>query len=218
MSWGGLNAALTAWRTAIVNLFDERSDASDGGYADSNHGSNSQHQPDSDGTVDAYDMDNNLMGDSTATGSDRERKLLEKLKLDFEQDAYGRGHLWISHREIARHDHGWSENYYGGSNAHDQHTHWEARQDREDDGRVWKLPNTESLLRSWGYMITKDDVQKAVVAALQSDAGQDAVGEAAGRGTHNQEVGRSDKSIGAHLEMTLAAVERIEDHLTSEPV
>lgn len=145
-SWGGLNPALTAWRTAINNAFPGRSTTSDGGYADSNHGSNSQHQPDSDGTVDAFDMDVNLLASATADGSADEREIIEALKLDFERD--GRAHLWIHDRQIAQHDEGWQELYYGGSNPHDQHVHWECRQDREDDGKIWNLPNVEALMQA----------------------------------------------------------------------
>jgi hypothetical protein len=118
----------------------------DGARADGNHSGNSQHQEDSDGTVDAWDMGNMLCNSGVPTGSDRERELLEALQLDFEQDPHGRGHLWISHMEIAEHDEGWDQDPYGGSSPHDEHTHWEARQDREDDGRAWPLPHLERLV------------------------------------------------------------------------
>lgn len=146
-SWGGLNPALTAWRTAINALFPGRSVTSDGGYADDAHGGTSQHQPDADGTVDAFDMDNNLLSSSEPGGSDDERELLEALKLDFEADA--RAHLWISHREIAQHDTdpSWQERYYGGASPHTEHTHWESHSHNESDGRAWKLPHTEALIQ-----------------------------------------------------------------------
>lgn len=143
-NWGGLNNALTAWRTAINQRFPDRSTSSDGGYADGNHSGSSQHQPDGDGTVDAFDMDVNLLRSGAPTGSDDEKRLIEALKKDFERA--GRAHLWIHAREIAQHDKGWSENYYGGSSPHTEHLHWEARQDREDDGSAWPMPNTDALL------------------------------------------------------------------------
>jgi len=188
MTWGGLNPALTSWREGINDLFPWRSTASDGGYADSNHGGSSEHQPDpADGTVDAYDMDNNLLGSSEPHGDDRERKLLETLKLDFEQDGIdgGRGHLWISHGEIAQHDdRDWAEDdYTGSSNMHDVHTHWQSHEQNERNGKAWAFTHTIELLVEMGLM----DVR---VTSFSEDAIV-AVRSAAGIGWHNQPVGKS---------------------------
>ena len=151
MSWGSLNNALTAWRNAYNERLPGRGTDSDGAIADAAHGSSSQHQQDSDGTVDANDMDVNVLGSSDANGTDDELRVLEAMKLDFERDPHNRGHLWIHNREIAQHDNGWSENYYGGSNPHDHHVHWESRQDHEDDGREWPMPETDKVLAEMGY-------------------------------------------------------------------
>lgn len=146
MSWGGLNNALTSWREGINQRFTGRSTRSDGGYADSQHASSSEHQADSDGTVDAFDMDNNLLGSIAPNGNGAERALLEALKLDFEADP--RSYLWISHREISSRAIGpWRERAYDGSSPHDEHTHWQSVQAREDDGRAWAFPHTDALLR-----------------------------------------------------------------------
>lgn len=150
MSWGGLNPALTAWRNAYNRRLPGRGTASDGGYADPNHGSKSQHQPDSDGTVDANDMDVNVLGSSNSTGTDDELRIIEAMKLDFERDPHDRGHLWIHNREIAQHDEGWDEDYYGGTSPHTEHVHWESRQDHEDDGREWPMPETDRVLAEMG--------------------------------------------------------------------
>jgi hypothetical protein len=148
MSWGGLNPALTAWREASIRRLPGRGTSSDGGYADAAHGSNSQHQEDSDGTVDANDMDVNVLGSDDATGTDEELEVIEAMKKDFEAD--DRAHLWIHNREIAQHNYGWAENYYGGSSPHTEHVHWEARQDKEDDGSEWPMPATDRLLAEMG--------------------------------------------------------------------
>lgn len=150
--WGQLNIALTAWRNAYVALFAKygihRGTDSDGALADSNHSSTSQHQQDSDGTVDANDMDVNVLGSSNPTGTPAERRVIEAMKLDFENDPHGRSQLWISYREIANRDVGdWRERGYTGASAHDHHVHWESRQAREDDGRAWPMPRTEAALR-----------------------------------------------------------------------
>jgi hypothetical protein len=146
-----LNPALTAWRNAYNRRLPGRGTASDGGYADGAHGSTSQHQPDSDGTVDANDMDVNVLGSSDSNGTADELRIIEAMKLDFERDPRKRGHLWIHNREIAQHDRSWSENYYGGDNPHDQHVHWESRQDKEDDGSEWPMPETDRVLEEMGY-------------------------------------------------------------------
>lgn len=148
-AWGGLNPALTAWRNGINALFPGRGTASDGGYADADHGSSSEHQPDSDGSVDAFDMDVNLLASSNAQGSEDERALVEALKKDFEADS--RSQLWIHQREIANRDvDNWSERYYGGSNPHDKHVHWQSRQSKETGGQAWKMTNTERCLSDLG--------------------------------------------------------------------
>lgn len=148
MSWGGLNPALTAWRNAYNRRLPGRGTASDGGYADPAHGSTSQHQPDGDGTVDANDMDVNVLGSGTPTGTPAERRVIEAMKLDFERDPRGRGQLWIHDREIANRDRSnWLEREYTGESPHDKHVHWESRQSHEDDGSEWPMPHTDALLR-----------------------------------------------------------------------
>lgn len=168
-NWGGLNPALTSWREGINARYPNRGRASDGGYADKLHGSRSQHQSDEDGSVDAFDMDVNLFGSSNETGTARERQGVDALKLDFEAD--GRGHLWIHQREIAQHDAGpWTENYYGGDNPHDKHTHWESRQATERDGRPWSFRHTDALLRRFeeeDIMAVADDIAAKVVAGIR---------------------------------------------------
>ncbi len=165
MTWGGLNPALTAWRNGINKLLPGRSTTSDGGYADDAHGGTSQHQPDSDGTVDAFDMDNNLLNSGDPNGTDDERAILEALKLDFEADS--RAHLWISHRKIAQHDNqNWKEITYSGSSPHDEHTHWESHSQNESDGRAWKFPHTEALLRE----MNGDEMQLSDTFTLSDDA------------------------------------------------
>jgi hypothetical protein len=146
MAWGGLNPALTAWRNAINARFPHRGTGSDGGYADKLHGSTSQHQPDSDGSVDAFDMDVNLFGSGTEAGTAAERQMIEALKLDFEADR--RSYLWIHQREISNEEiRDWAERQYDGANAHDKHVHWQSEEAYEKDGSAWPMPHTDALLR-----------------------------------------------------------------------
>jgi hypothetical protein len=230
MTWGGLNPALTSWRGGIKELFPHRSDASDGGYADSNHGSKSEHQADADGSVDAYDMDNNLLGSGEPHGDSRERKLLEALKKDFEADP--RAHLWISHGEIAQHDdrNWYRDDYTGSSNPHDEHTHWQSHEQNERDGSPWVFTHTIDLLVEMGLMDVK-------VTAFSPAALED-LRDAAGVGWHNQEIGGtgvtasvsadrtndavtggtgSGTALWARLDKQDAAIARIEALLTAAP-
>jgi hypothetical protein len=170
-AWGGLNPALTAWRDGVNALFPDRGRASDGGYADAAHGSASQHQQDPDGSVDAFDEDVNLLGSGAETGTDAERALVDALNADFEADP--RAHLWISRRRIAQHNTAppWDEKYYGRENPHDKHTHREARQDREHDGRPWQFPHARALLRTLnGDDVDNDDIDRIVERLLASDS------------------------------------------------
>jgi len=145
--WGGLNPALTAWREGINMRFPRRGRASDGGYADKLHGSTSEHQPDADGTVDAFDMDVNLLGSNEPTGTREEQALLTALKLDFEQDTHNRSLLWISNKIIANREiRDWARRKYGGKSPHTEHAHWQSRQSKERDGRPWQFVHTDALL------------------------------------------------------------------------
>jgi hypothetical protein len=188
VSWGGLNAALTAWRNAYVALLLKRGTDSDGARADAAHGSTSQHQEDADGTVDANDMDVNVLGSSDPNGTDLERSVIEAMKTDFERDPYGRGQLWIHDRKIANRDFGdWSERYYGGENPHDKHVHWQSRQSKEHISAPWPMPATTARLREMGEIVDQQDIDKivnAVVAKLSPklDAAASAWDDAVGRG------------------------------------
>jgi len=148
VSWGSLNPALTAWRNAIERRLGAiRGKASDGALADGAHESTSQHQKDRDGTVDAFDMDTNVLGSSVPTGTPDELRVIEAMKLDFEQDPHRRGQLWISRKEIANKDiGGWREREYDGRSPHTEHTHWESDQDREHIGAEWPMPHTDRVL------------------------------------------------------------------------
>jgi hypothetical protein len=70
MAWR-LNTALTNFRAAVDRAYPNRDRTSDGTIGDAAHqASVSDHNPDPDGTVDAWDMDVNLRsGDDRGTGS-----------------------------------------------------------------------------------------------------------------------------------------------------
>lgn len=145
-NWGGLNNALFAWRNGINDLFPHRSTRSDGGRADSNHASTSQHQPDSDGTVDAFDEDRNYLGSSDQDGNVWEDRIKTALDADFMADP--RWQLIISDRKIRNPDiRNGAARDYSGDSPHTEHTHRQVRQSKEDDGRAWKFTHTRAVIR-----------------------------------------------------------------------
>ena len=151
MTWGSLNPALTSWRNGINDLFPARDTRTDGAIADADHDSDSEHQPDQDKLVDAFDQDVNLLGSGVPTGDDRERALNEALKADFQADP--RAHLWISRSQIASHDaSNWKRRAYGGPSPHTEHTHYESHEQNEGDGRPWKFTHTIAKMEELGLM------------------------------------------------------------------
>jgi hypothetical protein len=213
-NWGGLNNGLNAFYLAVNELLPDRARDSDGARADANHGSNSEHQEDSDGTVDALDLDANYLDSGTSTGNDQERQILDCLNLDYMRD--NRWYLIISHGKIAKYnvDGGKWKPYTGTSNPHDKHSHRQVRQDREDNGAKWNLPNTEALLREWGMFMTPADIQNAVLAALRSPEGHEEIGQA----VHDQLIGKTGLSIATHLDRTYKDIVWIKDALNIKTI
>lgn len=127
-----LNKFLTSWRNVVNFRLPKRSKASDGTIGDTRHQAESfsEHNPDRDGSVDAYDMDVNVLGSSNQTGTSAELALLEKLKTDFQM--LPGSQLWIHNGQIANRDVGnWKRRPYSGANKHDHHIHWQSRSSLE---------------------------------------------------------------------------------------
>jgi hypothetical protein len=190
-NWGGLNNALASWRRGLNAVLPDRSTRSDGGRADSNHASTSQHQPDADGTVDAFDEDRNYLGSTDQDGNPAEDRIHAALDADFMADP--RAHLIISDRTIRNDEIGnWRARAYSGDSPHTEHTHRQVHQSLEDDGRPWKFTRTLKVLEQLeDEKMTPEQVAAAVRTVVREEiAAAFAVSEQPNDGGKTSKIGR----------------------------
>lgn len=142
-----LNRALTNWRNAVNAAYPNRDETSDGTIGNVAHqASTSDHNPDSDGSVDAWDMDVDLRVANTSAE-------LEKLKQVFQKHPAAR--YWIHNRQIASRSNGWRREYYSGANAHDHHIHWNSEPAYENSNLPWIIPSEEDLNEAQATQLAK---------------------------------------------------------------
>lgn len=129
-----LNRALSNFRAAVNARYPNRDKASDGTIGDRAHAASvSDHNPDPDGSVDAWDMDTDLNGTGRPATAD-----VEALKVVFQ--AHPSSRYWIHNRQIATRANGWRRADYTGDSPHLEHVHWNTDQSRETSDAAWVLP------------------------------------------------------------------------------
>lgn len=122
-----LAPSLSVMRREVDERWPEREHTSDGTIGDEAHqNTKSDHNPNSRGSVDAWDMDKD--------GVD----VWEVIRAFQEHPS---SHYWIWNREIADRDTGWQRRPYSGDNPHTAHVHFSIRQTlaAEQDTSSWGI-------------------------------------------------------------------------------
>lgn len=166
-----LNAALTTFRNEVNRKFPNRDKTSDGWIGDAAHqATTSDHNPDSDGSVDAWDMDVDLFSFSNDAAE------IERLKNAFQRHESSR--YWIHNRRIASRSDGWIRRYYDGPNPHDKHVHWNTRTEFENSTKPFLEEDdmlTAQEKNDWQHLIWR---MEALIYALPTIRGGPEKGKA----------------------------------------
>lgn len=162
-----LNRALTNFRNAVNAAYPNRDKASDGTIGDEAHqNTSSDHNPDADGSVDAWDMDVDLRSGNDAAA-------IEALKRVFQ--AHPSSRYWIHNRVICSRSTGWRREPYTGSNPHDKHVHWNTREAYENSSAPWILEDDVGTLEGkdairLGYVDAREEAFAKGTATIKPEA------------------------------------------------
>lgn len=192
-----LVAAGQALRTEFNLFFPDRKKGSDGWIGDPAHAARaSDHNPDARGLVHALDVTADLgpgadMRDVIAHLVRRCRSGKERR---FTYIIWDRT-IWSARRE-------WNPSRYGGDNPHTAHAHFSfsAVPALERDTSPYQLQEVPVALTAVDKKWIADQIAAGVAAGITAQL--DAIGKAAGKGTHNQLLGKSDETIGQAIQQT----------------
>ncbi|WP_328465548.1 hypothetical protein OHA21_43875 [Actinoplanes sp. NBC_00393] len=198
--------SLVRLRTDFNTLFPGRGRGSDGWIGDPAHQArDSDHNPDERGLVHAIDVDADL-----GPGVDM-RDFVEFVVARCRSGKEKRLTYVIHNRIIWSASYGWVGRRYTGDNPHTAHAHFSASSNpaRENNTSSWHLEEVPVALtpadKDWiaGQILAQTKV--AVTGLL------DEIGKAAGRGTHNQKLGRTETTIGQAIQETNFKVDQLAD-------
>jgi hypothetical protein len=136
-----LNTALSTMRAEVNTRYPDRDAGSDGTLGDEAHQARaSDHNPDGDGSVDAWDMDVEVNGKGRPYADD-----VESIKARFE--AHPAARYWIHNDQIASRSDGWARRSYAyagpNRNKHTQHVHFNTREEFENSDAPWGILEDE---------------------------------------------------------------------------
>jgi hypothetical protein len=190
--------SLKAEFTALAPLRDRASDGSIGDTAHSQ--SSSDHNPDETGATPNEDADN--LNEVHAIDVDVDLRkagwtMLRAVEIIVVRHREGRDSRLqnvIYNRRIWSRSWGWTARAYNGPNPHDHHAHFGARYTtaQENDTRPWGLLEQQEE----DMALTAEQL----LDALETTRGQALLAKAAGRGVHNQVIGRTGETIGQDLQ------------------
>ena len=235
MAWF-VNRAISNFRKAVNAKYPHRDKATDGTIGDAAHaGTSSDHNPDPDGSVDAWDMDVELNGAGKPYAAD-----VEALKKVFQ--AHEASQYWIHNDQICSRNDGWKRRSYAyagpGRNKHDKHVHWNTRQSHENSNAPWVLTSDgddmtpeeknklEAVFNNWptakldsdGNVVPDADFPNKTAAAIAraqqaADAAKEKAEEALARPAGNVDVDALVDTLAEKLEdrLVAAVVERLQN-------
>ncbi|GGK32246.1 hypothetical protein GCM10010124_26270 [Pilimelia terevasa] len=198
MDWY-LNRALTTMRNEVNAAYPRRDKTSDGTIGDTAHqNTNSDHNPDRDGSVDAWDMDVDL-------GTPNNPAAVEHIKARFQE--HPAAEYWIHNDQIAIRGEGWRRRSYAyagpGRNRHNHHVHFNTR------------PQHEGSTQPWGITGEDDDMQLSDVIYKDTTGKDRTVKQVLG--TLDVIVRRDEQACANAFKQVLAAVAADDTPVTIPP-
>lgn len=200
-----LNRALTGFRNAVNAAYPNRDKGSDGTIGDPAHAArSSDHNRDSDGSVDAWDMDVDLRSGNDAAA-------IAELKRVFQ--AHPSSSYWIHNDQISFRDEGWRPRSYAyagaNRNQHRHHVHWNTRGSHEGSTAPWILKEED--------MAIGDDIYHLLHDGRRPETLPQTAGGGVPIAWLPREIGEVQKALsdlGSALALQAERIARIEQHLT----